>query len=85
MKKVISLIVTLAMMLSLSFSAFASEIPAIPDISVSDVYYNTIAPRSTIGGYAQGTISKSNPHIVVYSENASGIGGMGVTVKLSRS
>lgn len=43
-----------------------------------------ISPRSSISGYGNDSISTENPAIVIYPD-ASGIGGMGITVKTSSS
>lgn len=45
---------------------------------------STISPRSSISGYGSDTLSSSNPAIVIYPD-ASGIGGMGITIKTSSS
>ena len=87
MKKFISMLLALAMTLGLSVPAFAAEIPANTldtASSVSDVSSETVTPRSSISGYAYGVISKDHPHIVVDAQ-ASGIGGLGTTVKISCS
>lgn len=44
----------------------------------------TISPRSSISGYGSGSLSSSNPAIIIYPQ-ASGIGGMGVTINTSSS
>lgn len=44
-----------------------------------------ISPRSTISGYTQGTISRNNNLLVIYPDEASGIGGMGINIKASSS
>lgn len=87
MKKLVSMITTLAMVLSLSCTAFAAE-PTVsgsstkPDISAST---SEVSPRSSISGYASGTINRDHPHVTIWPSNASGWGGMGATVKLSCS
>ncbi len=46
---------------------------------------SNISPRSTISGYTNGTVNRNNPMLVLYPDVATGIGGMGVTIKTSSS
>lgn len=88
MKKLISAIVALAMIFALSCTAFAAELPEdTPSVGpvVSTDASDEVSPRSTISGYAKGTISKDSPHVTIFPSEASGWGGLGVTVKLTCS
>lgn len=98
MKKFLSILLALLMLMSISATAFAAE-PA-EDISkkteatVYNVVLNSdgivsvsdedggIMPLSSISGYASGSVTSSSPGFLVWVD-ASGIGGMGVTVKTS--
>lgn len=95
MKNLFCSILTLVLVLSISVTAFATDITRDANndtvtmysleltsegiSSVSDEEGN-IVPLSSISGYACGDVDSSNPGFLVWVDS-SGIGGMGVTVK----
>ena len=81
MKKLLSVFMAMLMLFSLNATAFAADVPNTNNVSIiSTNQKNSIAPASTIGGYARGTISNDSPNLLVHT-SGSGIGGMGITVK----
>lgn len=46
---------------------------------------SNVSPLSSISGYTSGSVTKDKNLIVLYPDNSSGIGGMGITVKASSS
>ncbi len=98
MKKFSCILLALVLVLSLSVSAFAAEITSDVNTDVEATMYNleitsegivsvtdengNIMPRSSISGYASGDVRSDSTFFLVWVD-ASGIGGMGVTVTTS--
>lgn len=99
MKKIVSIFLAIIMMATLPSAAFASEFSGeiestLPKATLYNLALNSdgivsvsdengdIMPLSSISGYQNGNVSKGSSGFTVWV-NASGIGGMGVTVKTS--
>lgn len=89
-RRLFSCLLALALCLSMSVSAFATEIETV-DNTVAPVVYKDnmdassgddsgIMPLSSLSGYAYQRIYKGN-HIMFIDCDGSGIGGMGITIK----
>lgn len=83
MKKLISVLLFFSLVFVVSIPALASEYSVCQTAEFTSDS-GVIRPYSSMDGYARGTISSSSPHLLVWA-TASGIGGMGVTVKCSCS
>lgn len=98
-KRLVSGVVTLAVMSVSAVSAFAADIEAndnetteaqecimltVTSEGITSTQSNENVPRSTISGYAYGYINKKD-HSVTVDVEGSGIGGMGVTIRTSSS
>lgn len=98
MKKILCAVLVLAMMMSLSVTAFAAEPVNTTNNDVKATKYSVeldsngivsvsdengnIMPRSSISGYQNGDVTSNSSGFIVWVDS-SGIGGMGVTVKTS--
>lgn len=100
MKKVFSILLAFSMVMSLSIPAFAAESPVEVSVAAEATMYTmeltsegivsisdedgNIMPFSSISGYQNGNVTENSNSFLVWVD-ASGLGGMGVTVKTSCS